>query len=41
MWFKVTVINLQTLQDEDMILLNENNIRGCISSVMGDRCFIR
>ena len=32
-----TDINLQTLQDEDMILLLENNIRGGISSVMGDR----
>ena len=30
-------INLQTLQDKDMILLLENNIRGGISSVMGDR----
>ena len=30
-------INLQTLQDKDMILLSENNIRGVISSVMGDR----
>ena len=29
--------NLQTLQDKDMILLLENNIRGGISSVMGDR----
>ena len=28
---------LQTLQDKDMILLFENNIRGGISSVMGDR----
>ena len=34
---KYTWINLQTVQDEDMILLFENNIRGCISSVMGDR----
>ena len=34
---KYTGINLQTLQDKDMILLLENNIRGCISSVMGDR----
>ena len=34
---KYTGINLQTLQDEDMILLLENNIRGGISSVMGDR----
>ena len=32
-----TGINLQTLQDKDMILLLENNIRGGISSVMGDR----
>ena len=30
-------INLQTLQDKDMILLLENNIRGGMSSVMGDR----
>ena len=34
---KNTGINLQTLQDKDMILLIENNIRGGISSVMGDR----
>ena len=34
---KYTGINLQTLQDKDMILLLENNILGCISSVMGDR----
>ena len=34
---KYTGINLQTLQDKDMILLIENNIRGGISSVMGDR----
>ena len=33
---KYTDINLQTLQDKDMILLLENNIRGGISSVMGD-----
>ena len=32
-----TVIKLQFLQDEDLILLLENNIRGGISSVMGDR----
>ena len=32
-----TGINLQTLRDKDMILLLENNIRGDISSVMGDR----
>ena len=35
---KHTNVNLQTLQDKDMILLIENNIRGGISSVMGDRC---
>ena len=35
--FKYTGINLQTLQDKDMILLLENNIRGGIRSVMGDR----
>ena len=34
---KYTGINLQTLQDKDMILLFSNNIRGGISSVMGDR----
>ena len=30
-------IKLQTLQDKDLILLIENNIRGGISSVMGNR----
>ena len=34
---KYTGINLQTLQDKDMIFLLKNNIRGGISSVMGDR----
>ena len=34
---KYTGINLQTLQDNDMILLIENNIRGGVSSIMGDR----
>ena len=34
---KYTGIDLQTLQDKDMILLLEKNIRGGISSVMGDR----
>ena len=34
---KYTGINLQTLQDKEMILLLENNIRGGISSVMGDK----
>ena len=34
---KYTGTNLQTLQDKDMILLLENNIRSGISSVMGDR----
>ena len=34
---KYTGINLETLQDKDMIMLLENNIRGGISSVMGDR----
>ena len=34
---KYTNIEIQTLQDEDLILLLENNIRGGISSVMGDR----
>ena len=33
---KFTGKNLQTLQDKDMILLSKNNIRGGISSVMGD-----
>ena len=34
---KYTNIKLQTLQDKDLILLLENNIRGGISSVMGNR----
>ena len=34
---KYTGIKLQTLQDKDMILLIENNKRGGISSVMGNR----
>ena len=34
---KYTDIKLQTLQDKDLILLIEDNIRGGISSVMGDR----
>ena len=34
---KYTDIKLQTLQDKDLILEIENNIRGGISSVMGDR----
>ena len=34
---KYTDIKLQTLQDKDLILVIENNIRGCISSVLGDR----
>ena len=34
---KYTDIKLQTLQDNDLILLIENNIRGGISSIMGDR----
>ena len=34
---KNTGINLQTLQDKDLILTLENNIRGGISCVMGDR----
>ena len=34
---KYTDIKLQTLQDKDLILLIENNVRGGISSVMGDR----
>ena len=34
---KYTDFTLQTLQEKDLILLIENNIRGGISSVMGDR----
>ena len=34
---KYTNIKLQTLQDKDLSLLIENNIRGGISSVMGNR----
>ena len=34
---KYTDIKLQTLQDKDLFLLIENNIRGGISSGMGDR----
>ena len=34
---KYTDNNLQTLQDKDLVLLIENNIRGGISSVMSDR----
>ena len=34
---KYTGINLQTLKDNDLILALENNIRGGISIVMGDR----
>ena len=34
---KYTGINLQTLQDQDLYLTIENNIRGGISSAMGDR----
>ena len=34
---KYTDIKLQTLQDKDLILLIENNIRGVISAAMGDR----
>ena len=34
---KYTNIKLQTLQDKDLILLIEKNIRGGVSSVMGDR----
>ena len=34
---KNTGINLQTLQDKDLILTLENNIRGGISSVRNDR----
>ena len=34
---KYTDVKLQTLQDKDMILFLEKNIRGGVSSVMGDR----
>ena len=34
---KNTDIKLQTLQDKALILLIDNNFRGSISSVMGDR----
>ena len=34
---KYTGMNLQTFQDKDLILTLENNIRGCLSSVMADR----
>ena len=34
---KYTDFKLQTLQDKDLIFLLQNNIRGGISSVMGDR----
>ena len=34
---KYTNIKLQTLQDRDLILTLEDNIRGGISSIMGDR----
>ena len=34
---KYTGINLQTRQDKDLILFLDNNIRGGISSVMGDK----
>ena len=34
---KYTGINLQTLQDNDIISILENNIRGGLSSVMDDR----
>ena len=34
---KCAGINLQMLQDKDLILTLENNIRGGMSSVMGDK----
>ena len=34
---KYTNLILQTLQDKDLILLIENNVRGGVSSIMGDR----
>ena len=35
---KYTNKNLQTLQDKDLFLQLENNTRGGIGSIMGDRC---
>ena len=37
MWFKIYRNKLTKLQDKDFILTLENKIRGCISSVMGNR----
>ena len=34
---KYTGLDLEKLQDKDLILLLENNIRGGVSSVMGNR----
>ena len=34
---KYTGINIRTLQDKDLVLTLEKNIRGGLSSVMGDR----
>ena len=34
---KYTGINIQTPQEKDMIFLLQNNIRGGVSSLMGDR----
>ena len=37
MWIEKSDVILQTLHYKDMFLLLENNFRGDISSVMGDR----
>ena len=37
MCFEIYCHLIQTLQEKDLILLIENNTRGGISSVMGDR----
>ena len=37
MWFAKTGIKLQNIQDQELFLTMETNIRGSISSVMGDR----
>ena len=35
---KFTRISLQTFQDKDLILTLENNVRGGMNSILGDRC---
>ena len=37
LWSENTNIKLQTLQDKDLILTLENNIRGGICRIIGDR----